>query len=165
MRLRKMAWLLAIASVSFSFNCRAVDRGATEVKFSGTVVDPPSCTLNNNEVIEVQFGTVGIRQADGRQLMKTLNYNLKCSGSDGGKSLKMQFSGTPGFAADVLATTTDGLGVRFYRNGEAVTLKEWFSLPNPASGLVLTASPIADPKAKPKAGDFQASATLLVAFQ
>lgn len=163
MRLRKMAWLLAIASVSFS--CRAVDRGATEVRFSGTVVDPPSCTLNNNEVIEVQFGTVGIRQADGRQVVKPLNYNLKCSGSDGGKSLKMQLAGTQGFAADVLATSIDGLGVRFYRNGEAVTLKEWCSLPKPASGLVLTASPIADPQAKPAAGDFQASATLLVAFQ
>ena len=163
MRLKNVAWLLAIASVSF--NCRAVDRGATEVKFSGTVVDPPSCTLNNNEVIEVQFGTVGIRQADGRQLVKSLNDNLKCSGSDGSKSLKMMISGPPGFAADVLATTTDGLGVRFYHNGEAVTLKEWFSLPKPASGLVLTASPIADPQVKPAAGDFQASATLLVAFQ
>lgn len=163
MRLRKMAWLLAIASVSFS--CRAVDRGATEVKFSGTVVDPPSCTLNNNEVIEVQFGTVGIRQADGRQVVKTLNYNLKCSGSGGSKSLKMIIIGPTGFTADVLATSIDGLGVRFYRNEDAVTLKEWFSLPNPASSLVLTASPIADPKVKPAVGDFEASATLLVAFQ
>ncbi|WP_336795611.1 fimbrial protein [Erwinia aphidicola] len=160
---RKIVWVLAIVGISFS--CRAVIKGATAVKFSGTVVNPPNCILNNNELIEVQFGTVGIRQADGRQVIKPLNYNLKCSGSDGGKSLKMQFAGTQGFAADVLATSIDGLGVRFYHNGEAVTLQEWFSLPKPASKLVLTASPIADPRVEPAGGDFQASATLLLAFQ
>lgn len=161
-----MLWkpTLLLAS-AVCFHCSAADTTGTKVQFSGTVIDPPSCTLNNGKLIEVPFGTVGLSQADGKKISKTVNHQLKCTGSDARKTLKMQLSGTQDFADDVLATSTEGLGIRFYRNGQPVTLKQWFTLPAPAGSMVLTASPIVAPGTEPQPGDFQASATLMVSYQ
>lgn len=148
-----------------SMHCLAADEGGTRVEFSGTVVDPPSCTLNNNKVIEVDFGTVGIQQADGRRIIKTLDYNLQCSGNSVDKTLKMMLIGQQDFADSVLATSIDHLGIRFYQNGDTVTLNEWFKVAKADNSMLLTASPITQPGQEPQPGDFQASATLMVAYQ
>ena len=163
----KVKALLALLPALFTCCGHAAvpSSGGTRVEFSGTVVAPPACTLNNNQVIEVQFGNVGISKADGKQIVKTLDYNLKCSGADASKALKMRLYGTAGFDGSVLATSTEDLAIRFYRNGEPVIPGEWFTLPNPANSLVLTASPVSRPGSTPVEGSFQASATLMVTFQ
>lgn len=159
---------ISIAALLLSVSntlCLAADEGGTRVEFSGTVVDPPSCTLNNNKVIEVNFGNVGIKQADGRRIAKTLDYNLQCKGNSVDKALRMMLIGQQDFADDVLATSIERLGIRFYQNGDTVTLNQWFRLAKVDNSMLLTASPIVQPGLEPQPGDFQASATLVVAYQ
>lgn len=155
----------ALLLIGICLNGYAEFKTPAQFQFSGTVVDPPSCKFNGGNPIEINFGIVEKHKADGKQIIEMFDPKLKCSGSDGSKLLKIQISGTPSFSQDVLETTSDGLGIRFYRNSEAVTLRQWFNLPNPASSLVLSASPIIKPGGVAKEGDFTASATLLVTFQ
>ena len=157
--------IIPVLLACFSLNCFAVGDGGTQVEFSGTVVTPPDCSFNNGQMIEVPFGYVGIGKADGRQLEKTVAHHLVCRGKDASKTLKMQISGTQGMNPQTLATSIDGLGIRFYQNGNVVSLEQWFALPAPVSQLLLTAAPLLTPGATPQTGNFQATATLMVTFQ
>lgn len=164
---KMISWRMcpALLLIGICLNGYAEFKTPAQFQFSGTVVEPPSCTLNGGNPIEINFGHIEKNKADGKQIMETFDPQLKCSGSDGRKLLKMQISGTPSFTEDVLETTIDGLGIRFYQNSEAIRLRQWFNLPNPASSLVLSASPIIKSGGDTKAGDFTASATLMVTFQ
>ncbi|WP_342006004.1 fimbrial protein [Citrobacter sedlakii] len=38
---------------------------AENLQFSGTLIAPPTCTVNNEETIEIGFGDVAIEKIDG----------------------------------------------------------------------------------------------------
>lgn len=148
----------------------AAIEGATKVNFSGNVVDPPDCKLNGDKIIETSFGNIKKEDADGKKIVKQVNYNLICNGSDGNKALKMQIAGTSSFSENVLTTSISGLGIQFYNSSNSqvnspILLNEWFNLPSPASNFKLSASPIIQAGRDPMGSDFTASATLMVLFQ
>lgn len=156
--------LLPLLAAGVSLACAAAEQGATQVEFSGTVISPPVCQFNHGKVIEVEFNNTFTTAANGKAI-KNVDYRLTCSGNAGDKALSMRVFGEEGFANDVLATSLDGLGIRLYKEGSALRLNQWFSLPKQANSMVLTAAPIFAPDSEAKTGSFQASATLMVAFQ
>nr|WP_314425078.1 fimbrial protein [uncultured Erwinia sp.] len=154
----------AVLLIGACLHCYAIDKGATMVQFSGQVVDQNPCKINNDEQVLVPFGNILQKNADGKQIQKKLNINVKCTGVNN-DALKMQIVGTTSFSDNVLETDMDDLGIVFYQNGSPVKLHTWFDLPQPAESLLLTASPIIQNGKSMGGGEFKATATLLVNIQ
>lgn len=161
--------LLALMLASTSFVLAAAPgEGGTRVDISGTVVAPPDCKINNDQMIEIDFKNVSAKKADGKQLLQTVNYNLVCSSSGGMyNSMQMMLMGDQSFANDVLRTNEiPDLGIRFYHDKTPIILNKWFKLPTQANRMLMEAAPIINPASPlPEPKNFTASATLLVSFQ
>lgn len=166
--LRLLLINFALLSNAAVFNAAA--EGGTKVNFSGRVVDPPACNFNNNQMIETPFGNVKKEDADGKTIVKEVNYNLTCTGGDESKSLKIMIVGTTTSSKSVLATSISGLGIQLYNSTNdpinmPMSLNTWQFLPYPANKFRLTASPIIEEGKNMVGSDFTASATMLVLFQ
>lgn len=168
MLLRKIFAASVIASASFC-SMAAPGEGGTQVLITGVVVAPPDCKINNGNLIEVNFGNVPIKTADGKQHIQTVDYNLVCTphSNISYKSMKMMLVGAEGFNNDVLQTNEiPDLGIRFYHDKTPIVLNAWFNLPSQPETMKMEAAPIINPgSTKSHGGAFTASATLITTFQ
>ncbi|MBL5905350.1 fimbrial protein [Serratia fonticola] len=139
----------------------------TTIRVTVTIVAPPSCVINNNNLIEVNFGNdVMINRIDGTYKKKPVVYSLECK-SLTSNMMKMQIEGTPagvGFGSNVLRTQKNGLGVALLRNGYPQQLNSWvnFSYSNRPSFEVV---PVKLGTATLSGGRFSAGATMKVEYQ
>lgn len=156
--------LLALLLLMFSPTLWAAE-GGTKVLITGSVVAKSSCTVNNDNTLLVAFNNVDMEKADGEQLRYPLIPNLICKKPGDEKMMKMIFMGESGFDKDILATSRNNVGIRFYNGADRLSVGEWFKVPNPPSSLKLMASPIIKPGATAEEGFFTATANLLVAIQ
>lgn len=147
--------LLAAGSVSSAM--------AVQVNFQGSLVESLPCTINNNELIEVEFGNnLIIRSLDGVRYSKPVPYAIECS-APGTVRLSLKGVATQ-FDSAAIATDATGLGIRLTRAGQPFTLNSSVAVDvqNPP---VLMAVPVADPAQPPVPGAFTARATLLADYQ
>ncbi|WP_353052216.1 fimbrial protein [Serratia marcescens] len=130
-----------------------------------TVVAPPSCVINNNNLIEVNFGNdVMTTRIDGSYKKQPVVYSVKCQNAPN-NAMKMQIQGTgAGFDGEVLQTNKDGLGVALLRNGNRQPINRWinFTYPNLPT---LEAVPVKQAGATLSGGAFSAGATMKVEYQ
>lgn len=89
--MRIFNFLLFVATmliVPFSY---AAGIGTAKVNFSGTLIVPPSCSVNNGLESEVSFGdSIYVSDINGVNYMKEVPYQLVCnSGNPGDKQLKL----------------------------------------------------------------------------
>lgn len=91
--------------------------GYGDMRFHGTLIEPPPCTINDNGLIDVDFGQrLGINKIDGNNYRQELNYIITC-GKGTGWSLKLSLSGgVAGFDEQALQTDKTDLGIRIYQN-------------------------------------------------
>ncbi|EFE05707.1 fimbrial subunit [Citrobacter youngae] len=52
---------------------------AENLKFTGTLLDPPACVINDDKTIEIDFSKVAIDKIDGSNYMQTVMFNAVCS--------------------------------------------------------------------------------------
>ena len=155
-QISRLLWLaLAVATSS----------QAVQVNFSGAIVESIPCTINNGDVIQLDFGNaVIIRNLDGVNYSKPINYQINCAAA-GTVRLTLQANET---AFDDAAIQSDipGLGIRINQAGQPFTLNTPIIV-DPANLPILVAVPVADPDAanKPAAGAFRATATLMADYQ
>lgn len=152
----RLLWLtLAVATSS----------QAVQVNFSGALVESIPCTISNGELIQLDFGSgVVIRNLDGVQYSKLINYQISCA--DAG-TVHLTLKGTEtSFDDAAIATDVPGLGIRINRAGQPFDLNTPV-LVDPANPPALMAVPVADPDDanKPEAGAFRATATLMADYQ
>ncbi|VEA61122.1 Minor fimbrial protein prsF precursor [Serratia plymuthica] len=130
-----------------------------------TVVAPPPCTINGEQVIDVDFGSELLTtQIDGSNYLKTVDYSLECQ-SGTSNAMKLQIQGTPtAFDSSALQTNMADLGIALKVNGSALTVNDWvnFTYPNKP---VLQAVPVKRAGSTLNGGDFSAGATLMVDYQ
>lgn len=130
-----------------------------------TVVAPPPCTINGDQVIDVDFGSdVVTSRVDGANYLKTVDYSLVCNGNTS-NAMKLQIQGTPtAFDRSALQTNVADLGIALKANGSALTVNDWvnFTYPNKP---VLQAVPVKRAGSTLNGGDFSAGATLMVDYQ
>lgn len=137
---------------------------ATTVAVKVTVVAPPSCIINDNKTIDVDFGTVVAASVDGQRYMQTVNYTLECEGQTS-NAMRMLIKGNPTtFDSSALQTNIPDFGVALKANGEAVGINNWLKFTYPEKPI-LQAIPVKKPGSTPNGGDFYASATLMIAYQ
>lgn len=137
--------------------------GEATMNLHGTLV-VPSCVVNDNKTIDVDFGDVLTTRVDGKNYRKQISYTLTCEGG-AGKALKLQVQGTAtAFNGELLGTSVTGLGIRLQNGDSNLPVNDWvkFTYPNKPT---LWAVPVQKSGVTLAGGQFSATATLSVAYQ
>lgn len=151
--------LLALCSIGL---CNAASANLT---FSGTLNEPPPCTIDAGNTIEVDFGDVGVKRVDGVKYRKGLAYTISCGPATLPWELKLSVNGTPTpYDASAVQTNVPALGIRVYQNNVPFPLNTRLdiSLPSPP---VLEVVPVKQPGATLAPARFAAVATLLAEYE
>ncbi|HIE4802161.1 TPA: fimbrial protein [Serratia marcescens] len=137
-----------------------------QVQFRGTLNVPPLCSVNNGQIIDVDFGErVGVNKVDGKNYLKTVNYEIHCE--PGGRGLDMGLrinADTAAYDDSVIQTSLADLGIRLLLNGQPLVLNRRMVI-DAANPPLLQAVPIGRPGSELTEGAFHAAATLLVDYQ
>ncbi|MDC6117558.1 fimbrial protein [Serratia rubidaea] len=141
--------------------------GDVDMMFHGTLVEPPPCTINNDDQIEVDFGNrVGINKVDGVNYRTALNYQITCQDRGAHNwALTLSLTGAQaGFDNEALKTNMDNLGIRIYRDDVPFTPNQTLEIDvnNPPR---LEAVPVKQSGATLTEGAFEAWATLRADYQ
>lgn len=136
------------------------------INISGTVVATASCLFGSNEKIQVEFGDVYISEISGDYYKESVPYTLSCEGDADGKSVSMRWIGSAAsFDTALLMTDVVGLGIKLLQNNSQISPNTWFTL-DAASPPALDVVLVKQSGASFSNGqEFNASATLEVAYQ
>ncbi|WP_426763099.1 fimbrial protein [Hafnia paralvei] len=155
--LLKSAWLcVVIVVISPAY-------ADSDVKFHGTLV-VVTCQVNQDKLVNVSFGEVGVKKIDGVNYAAAIPFVVTCNnlGGQGNPGLTLSVNGTAAdFNENAVATTVSGLGIQIMKNGVPLKLNtetEISYAPQPT----LTAVPVKADGVELSAGDFHATATLVV---
>jgi hypothetical protein len=157
---RMLALLLVMGSVGPAW-------GEQDMKFSGTLVAPPPCIINDGNVIDVDFGTkVGINRVDGVNYLKTVNYTITCDPSATLWDMTLTLNGTNATWWDNATLQTDvaDLGIQITQSGRPFELSKPIAI-DPKNPPTLQAVPVKKAGSTLTAQPFQATATLTAIFQ
>lgn len=139
---------------------------AENMKLYGTLVEPPPCTINDGGNVDVDFGSrVGVTKVDGVNYLQLVNYQITCDPNVEATNMTLQIIGVPTDydSAAVKANVTD-LGIHILQNGQPFELNKPIPIKF-VSQPKLEAVPVKRPGATLKEGPFEATATLLAAYQ
>ncbi|EKY3087310.1 fimbrial protein [Cronobacter dublinensis] len=130
-------------------------------------VNAAPCEINNNQLIDVDFGDSVITTDVAKGTVeKTVNYTLNCTNADQSKTLVMRISGVGAdFDNNVLKTSIAELGVKMKADGADYPLNSDLVLASPTDKPALTALLVQQPGARLPTGGFTAGATLTVDYQ
>lgn len=141
--------------------------GEVDMTFHGTLIEPPPCTINDGNRVDVDFGErVGINKVDGVNYRQQLNYQITCDKAVGGSwALTLSLSGSAaGFDSDALQTDKTDLGIRVYQNDKPFTPNSTVKI-NLDSPPRLEAVPIKQAGVTLTEGAFEAWATLRADYE
>lgn len=141
--------------------------GGADMAFRGTLIEPPPCTINDGNRIDVDFGErVGINKVNGVNYRQLMNYQITCDTSTPGNwALTLSLNGrVAGFDAEALVTNKENLGIRIYQNDVPFTPNSRLDidLANPPR---LEAVPVKNVGSTLTEGAFEAWATLQADYQ
>lgn len=93
---------------------------ADNLTFHGKLINPPACTINNGEMLEVSFGSVIIDNIDGVNYLTEIPWTLTCDSSfrDDALTFTLSYLGTATpYSAKALTTSVPELGIELQQNG------------------------------------------------
>lgn len=139
---------------------------ADNMSFSGTLVEPPLCTINSGVQIDVDFGNrVGIGKIDGTRYLETINYQVTCAPDARTWELSLTVAGDATvFDSAAVQTDIPDLGIRILKNGQPLPLNQRVVV-DPAALPTLQAVPVKAAAAVLTEGAFEAIATLRADYQ
>ncbi|MCU1729157.1 fimbrial protein [Pseudomonas sp. 7P_10.2_Bac1] len=159
MKLCKLLSLYALCSLGISTSASA------NLAFSGTLVEPPVCTINNGNTITIDFKDVGINKVDGVNYREAVNYTISCAGSTLPWEMVLTVRGTATtFDPAAVQSNVADLGIHMLQDGRAFNLNTPMVI-NPQAPPVLEAVPVKLLGSSLRAGAFNAAATLLAEYQ
>lgn len=136
----------------------------TKVTVKVRVVAMP-CEINNNNLIEVNFGNdVMTTRVDGEYKKMPINYTLQCQGG-ASNAVRMLIDGQgAAFDGGVLKTNKSDFGIELLNSGKRLPINGWlnFTYPNQPT---LEAVPVKRSGARLSGGAFSASATMKVEYR
>ncbi|MFO3759107.1 fimbrial protein [Klebsiella aerogenes] len=138
-----------------------------EMLFHGILVEPPPCSINDNNLIEVDFGErVGIKKVDGVNYRQPLNYQIKCDGSGNlNWTLSLSLNGSvSAFDINALQTNKANLGIRIYLDDKPLAPGSSVSI-DVANPPRLEAVPVKKMGTVLTEGEFESWATLRAEYQ
>ncbi len=151
--------LLAVCSLGL---CSGVSANLT---FSGTLNEPPPCTIDAGNTIEVDFGDVGVKRVDGVKYRKSVGYTISCGTHTLPWELKLSVNGTATtFDGSAVQTNVPALGIRVFQNNRPFPLNTPMDI-NLSSPPILEVVPVQQPGAILTPARFAAVATLLAEYE
>lgn len=142
-------------------------QAADNLKFHGTLVSPPACTISNGNTIQVEFNNVMINKIDGSRYKQDVPYQITCDSTvrDASMAMTLKLSGTASsFNTAAVNTSVAGLGIEVQQNGQPFVLGSTITVDEKAIPA-LKAVPVKQSGATLKEGEFDATATLQVDYQ
>lgn len=165
MACRWIAFLLSGVFVILPLIAKSADTANVTIKV--TVLAKPSCKLNNNNPINVDFGDdVMTNKIDGSNYTESLVYSLDCeTGASGSMTLSIN-GNSSSFDPSALNTSVAGLAIRLKNDATTLALNTGsVTFTYPTSALPsLFAVPIKQSGASLSAGAFTASATMTLDY-
>lgn len=162
----KLKWYLpGCGLAALVLLCGPQVQAVTTIKVTVTIVAPPPCVINDNNLIEVNFGNdVITTRIDGSYKKQPVVYSAGCINALN-NAMKMQIQGTgASFDSDVLKTNRDDLGVALLRNGNRQPINAWVNFTYPVLPT-FEAVPVKRAGATLSGGAFSAGATMMVEYQ
>lgn len=132
---------------------------------------PDKCVVNEGQLINVEFGEIGGSNLNGASYPQSIPVRFQCEGGsfeDGTLNIKLAVSGTPApFSNNAFKTDKTDLGIEIKHNGQLVIPNEFYPVPNIGNGgsWNLVAAPLANGGKEIAEGEFNASATIVAAFE
>lgn len=129
-----------------------------------TVVSPP-CEVNNNNLIEVNFGNdVMTTRVDGEYKKMPIVYSVQCQGEAAGAA-RIRIEGDSAvFDAGVLNTNKTDFGIELLNDGKRLPINSWLNFSYPSLPK-LEAVPVKRSGARLSGGAFSAGATMKVEYR
>ena len=159
MRLRQRCALFSVFTLGFGGNAMA------NLTFSGTLVEPPPCTINSGSSIEVDFNNMGVSTVDGVNHRKAVNYTINCAAGTLPWEMQLTVAGlATSFESSAVQSSNTDLGIKLLMNGSPLALNTPVKV-DPATPPVLEAVPVKRPGASLGQGGFTASASLQARYQ
>ncbi|MCE9882486.1 fimbrial protein [Hafnia paralvei] len=162
--MKNMMWcLLKSLCVTLLILKLAPAHADSDVKFHGTLV-VVTCQVNQDKLVNVSFGEVGVKKIDGINYSASIPFVVTCNNlsGQGNPGLTLSVNGTAAdFNENAISTTVSGLGIQIMKDGVPLKLNtetEISYVPQPT----LTAVPVKADGVELSAGDFHATATLVV---
>lgn len=162
--MKNMMWcLLKSLCVTLLILKLAPAHADSDVKFHGTLV-VVTCQVNQDKLVNVSFGEVGVKKIDGINYSASIPFVVTCNNlsGQGNPGLTLSVNGTAAdFNENTISTTVSGLGIQIMKDGVPLKLNtetEISYVPQPT----LTAVPVKADGVELSAGDFHATATLVV---
>ncbi|BEN43294.1 fimbrial protein [Serratia marcescens] len=139
---------------------------ADNMRFSGVLIEPPPCTINDGGKVDVDFGNrVGVSKVDGVNYQQPVNYRISCTPGAGAWNMTLTVVGTPAdYDEAAIKSDMDDLAVRLLQNGKRFPLNKPIPIKLNAAPT-LEAVPVKRPGATLQEGAFEATATLLAVYQ
>lgn len=164
-----LAKFILMSLLSMHLPALAVSTASTSMALSGTLVAAPSCTIQNGERIDINFGTnIASSKVDGVNYKQPLNYTVTCQGGTSGAVVKLSLTATgSAFDTNAIQTSIEDLGIRVYQSGPPLTLFELNSSVqiDPDNPPNLEVVPVKKPGVRLQATVFEAWATLQADYQ
>lgn len=162
----KPAWVAAgLALMFWGGCCPALAKTATATVTVKITLTAPPCEVNNNNLIEVNFGNdVMTTRVDGEYKKMPIDYTLKCQGG-ASNAVRMRVDGQgAAFDGGVLETNKTDFGIELLNGGKRLPINGWltFAYPNQPT---LEAVPVKRSGARLSGGAFSAGATMKVEYQ
>ncbi len=151
--------LLALCSIGL---CSGASANLT---FSGALNEPPPCTIDAGNTIEVDFGDVGVKRVDGVKYRRGVGYTIRCGTDTLPWELKLSVNGTSTtFDGSAVQTSAPELGIRIFQNGVPFLLNTPLDI-TLSSPPTLEVVPVKRPGAILTPARFTAVATLLAEYE
>jgi len=141
-------------------------RADAEITFHGTLIEQPPCEISGiaGNPIEVDFGSeMATRKVDGVNFREQIPFTLDCANAVNQK-LQLTLTGEAGYAAGLIKTEKEGLGIRLYNDTTRITpgvplnftpdtIPELYAVPEAQDNTTLTG------------GNFTGKANMIVDYQ
>ncbi|WP_421512475.1 fimbrial protein (plasmid) [Enterobacter sp. JS8-1] len=136
------------------------------INFSGTLVNAPSCTINNNNKVDVFFGDdVITRQVDGLNFKTQIVYELNCA-TLASNGLTVSVRGNPAsFGSGLIDAGKEGLAIQLWNNTHKLANGGAIAFTWPGQQPELWATPVALDNTTLAAGPFSSTASLVLNYQ
>jgi type 1 fimbria pilin len=141
------------------------DSGGVTINVKGIIRNPPPCIINNNQLIDVDFGDeLAINKVDGKNYRQNIDYSIVCSGVSS-ENIKISIQGSStDFDNATLQTNMPDLGVELQNDGVKLNVGDWVNSTWPDLP-VLQAVPVKRTGSNLATGEFNAGATMVVDWQ
>ncbi|CAI2112701.1 fimbrial protein [Serratia fonticola] len=150
--------------LSFALLAISPSQAAENMSFSGTLIEPPPCLVNNDKDIDVPFDRIGVNSVDGVKHRRQVDYVLDCTAGPAWSMVLTLLGPVAAFEPATLQTNIANLGIKIYQNGEPFELGTPIAV-DPLNPPLLEAVPVKKPGTELTEGTFEVTATLLADYQ